>query len=122
MLAECRKLGGAATGEVKLTSGHALPARMIAHAVGPVYSKRSSQKSEELLRSCYRNTLDMAVENELRTVVRLSNRLCSSSTRVDSVLLLRLATGLSRDLNWSVSSQESLDTCGSSFSHFSGYL
>ena len=39
LVAECRKLGGCATGEAKITGGHRLPARHIIHAVGPVWSR-----------------------------------------------------------------------------------
>src|SRR5438309_2298855 len=37
LLAECRKLGGARTGEAKITRGYKLNARHVVHAVGPVW-------------------------------------------------------------------------------------
>src|SRR6185436_11287208 len=37
ILAECRRLGGCATGDAKITNGGNLPARHVIHAVGPVY-------------------------------------------------------------------------------------
>lgn len=66
---ECALLNGAETGEVKLTTGHDLPAKHVAHAVGPIYSKNRKEWSEEMLRSCYRTTLELAVEAELKTIV-----------------------------------------------------
>lgn len=79
---ECKLLNGAETGEVKLTTGHDLPAKHIAHAVGPIYSSSRKEHCEEMLRSCYRTTLELAVQNELRSVVsvvclRVSKGPCS---------------------------------------------
>ncbi|HUU97143.1 MAG TPA: O-acetyl-ADP-ribose deacetylase [Phycisphaerae bacterium] len=65
--AACRKLGGCDTGDAKITPGFKLPARHIIHTVGPVY--RDGQHGEsELLASCYRRSLEVAVENGLKTV------------------------------------------------------
>lgn len=65
--AACRRLGGCATGDAKLTPGFRLPARFIIHTVGPVY--RDGRSGEpELLASCYRRSLEVAVENGARTV------------------------------------------------------
>jgi O-acetyl-ADP-ribose deacetylase len=59
--AACRELGGCPTGQVKVTSGFDLPAKYIFHAVGPVW--RGGEAGEpELLASCYRRALDLAVE------------------------------------------------------------
>ncbi|BGP46140.1 hypothetical protein JCM10450v2_001980 [Rhodotorula kratochvilovae] len=68
LLAECRTLNGAETGETKLTGGHRLPVKHIAHTVGPVYSRGRREECEEKLRSCYKTTLDLCVENNIRTV------------------------------------------------------
>lgn len=59
LLEECRGLGGASTGEVKLTGGYRLPARFVAHAVGPVW-RGGDQGEPELLASCYRQALELA--------------------------------------------------------------
>ncbi len=65
--AACRKLGGCATGDAKLTPGFNLPARYIIHTVGPVY--RDGRHGEpELLSSCYRRALEVAAEHGARTV------------------------------------------------------
>ena len=65
--AACRELGGCDTGDAKITPGFNLPARHIIHTVGPVY--RDGQHGEpELLASCYRRSLEVAVENRLKTV------------------------------------------------------
>jgi len=67
LLAECRTLGGARTGEVKLTGGHALPARFVLHAVGPVWRGGASGEPA-LLARCYRGALALAREHALRSV------------------------------------------------------
>jgi O-acetyl-ADP-ribose deacetylase (regulator of RNase III) len=67
LLEECRKLGGARTGEVKLTAGHALRARFVLHAVGPVW-RGGGQGEPELLAACYRGALALARTHDLRSV------------------------------------------------------
>ncbi len=67
LLAECRTLGGCPTGEARITRGYRLPARHVIHAVGPVWSG-GSHHEDELLASCYRNSLALAATQGLRTV------------------------------------------------------
>ena len=57
----CAKLGGCATGEAKLSPGFGLPAKWIIHTVGPIWCG-GSRNEEDLLRSCYRNSLALALE------------------------------------------------------------
>ena len=67
LLAACRELKGCQTGQAKITPGFQLPARYVIHTVGPVY--RDGQSGEpELLASCYRESLALAVENDLQSV------------------------------------------------------
>jgi len=66
LLEECRGIGGCPTGEARITRGYNLPARHVIHTVGPVYSGKPRDK--ELLTSCYLNSLNLAVENNLTTV------------------------------------------------------
>jgi O-acetyl-ADP-ribose deacetylase (regulator of RNase III) len=67
LLQECRTLGGCRVGEAKLTSGHRLPVRHVIHTVGPVWQGGGAGE-DELLQSCYRNSLQLAAETGLRTV------------------------------------------------------
>ena len=67
LLRECETLGGCATGDAKVTGGYALPARWVIHTVGPVWSGGSNGEGE-LLASCYRRCLELAVEHSIRTV------------------------------------------------------
>ena len=67
LLAECRTLGGARTGEAKLTRGHRLPARFVIHAVGPVWQGGGAGE-DAALASCYRSALAIAAERGLRSI------------------------------------------------------
>ena len=67
LLEECRTLGGAETGEAKITGGYRLKARHVIHTVGPVWHG-GDRNEEELLASCYRNSLSLAASYGLKTV------------------------------------------------------
>lgn len=67
LLAECRTLGGCATGEAKLTGGYNLPARYVIHTVGPVW-RGGQQDEDELLARCYRNSLALAEQHKIQTI------------------------------------------------------
>lgn len=67
LLAECRTLGGARPGEVKLTAGYRLPAKYVAHAVGPVW-QGGERGEDQLLEACYRRSLELAVAHGLSSI------------------------------------------------------
>ncbi len=67
LLAECRTLGGCKTGEAKITRGYRLPARWVIHTVGPVW-RGGSQNEPELLASCYRQSLRLAAQHDIKTI------------------------------------------------------
>jgi O-acetyl-ADP-ribose deacetylase (regulator of RNase III) len=67
LLAECRTLGGCRPGEAKITGGYRLPARFVIHTAGPVW--RGGEHGEpETLANCYRNSLQVAIENRVKTI------------------------------------------------------
>jgi O-acetyl-ADP-ribose deacetylase (regulator of RNase III) len=67
LLEECRKLGGCATGEAKMTKGHRLPASYVIHTVGPVW-RGGSHEEDRLLADCYRNCLKLAADQNIRAI------------------------------------------------------
>ncbi len=67
LLAECRTLNGCPTGQAKLTRGYRLPAKYVIHAVGPVWHGGASGEPQ-LLASCYRSSLALAVEHGAKTI------------------------------------------------------
>ena len=67
LLVACRKLGGCATGDAKLTSGFRLPATWVIHTPGPVW-RGGAQDEADLLASCYRRSLELAAEKGARSI------------------------------------------------------
>ena len=67
LLEETRTLGGCETGEAKITLGYNLPARHVIHTVGPVWHGGKSRE-DELLANCYRNSLELAARDGLKSI------------------------------------------------------
>lgn len=68
LLAECRTLNGCRTGEAKITKGYKLPAKFVIHTVGPVW-RGGKANEEQLLENCYRNSLQVALQHDIHTIV-----------------------------------------------------
>lgn len=67
LLEECEKLNGCKTGEAKITRGYKLNAKYVIHTPGPIW-RGGSWGEAELLASCYRNSLSLALENGIKTI------------------------------------------------------
>jgi O-acetyl-ADP-ribose deacetylase (regulator of RNase III) len=71
ILEECRKIvarqGGCATGEAVITTAGKLPSKFVIHTVGPVWNGGNNNEREKLS-NCYRNSLQLALEQNCRTV------------------------------------------------------
>jgi O-acetyl-ADP-ribose deacetylase (regulator of RNase III) len=66
LLEACRRIGGCPTGEARITPGFRLPAPWIIHTVGPIW--RGDGRENDLLRSCYVNSLQLALEHDVQTI------------------------------------------------------
>ena len=67
LLAECRTLGGCATGKAKITRGYKLPAKWVIHTVGPVWHD-GNHGEDELLANCYRSCFALVAQHGIKTV------------------------------------------------------
>jgi len=91
LLEECRQLGGCRPGEAKLTRGCNLPARFVIHTVGPVWSGGNRGEAETLA-NCYRNSLCVAVENEIKSVAFPAISCGAYGYPIDAAAQITLAT------------------------------
>ncbi len=64
---ECKTLSGCETGQSKITKGYNLPSKFIIHTVGPVW-RGGKNNEEELLKSCYLTSLNLAIKNNIKTI------------------------------------------------------
>src|SRR6058998_1641995 len=67
LVEECRRVGPCETGSAKITAGYLLPAKYVIHAVGPVWMGGRLNEAE-LLAGCYRTSLELAAQYDLRSV------------------------------------------------------
>jgi len=67
LLKECRTLNDCKTGEAKITKGYNLSAKFVIHTVGPVWHGGNNNE-DELLANCYKNSLKLAEENNIKTI------------------------------------------------------
>lgn len=67
LMEECRVHNGCDPGEAKITGAYNLPCKKVIHTVGPIWV--GGHKDEHsLLASCYRNSLEMASKNDIKTI------------------------------------------------------
>ncbi|MFC1687017.1 O-acetyl-ADP-ribose deacetylase [Patescibacteria group bacterium] len=67
LLEECKTLGSCPTGEARITKGYNLPAKYVIHTVGPVWQGGKNNEAE-LLANCYRNSLELAIRNGIKSI------------------------------------------------------
>ena len=67
IIEECRALGGCQTGDAKITAAGKMPSKHVIHTVGPVY-RGGGHAEADLLASCHRRSLEVALENGLKTI------------------------------------------------------
>ena len=91
LLEECRSLHGCETGEAKLTGGYNLPCKYVIHTVGPVWNG-GKHKEAELLADCYRNSLQVAIDHQIRKVAFPSISTGVYSYPVEEAALISVGT------------------------------
>lgn len=99
LLEECRVLGGCKTGEAQITKGYNLPANFVIHTVGPVWQDGSFNE-DELLASCYRNSLQLTIENSIKTIAFPSistGAYCFPVKRAARIAILEITNFLETD-------------------------
>lgn len=67
LLKECMGLGGCETGKAKITKAYRLPCDHVIHTPGPIW-RGGDHRERELLASCYRSCLDLAVEHGIKKI------------------------------------------------------
>ncbi len=67
LLEECKSLGGCKRGEAKITKGYNLKANYVIHTPGPIW-RGGKWGEDELLENCYKNSLQLAKENGVKTI------------------------------------------------------
>ncbi|KAJ5111526.1 hypothetical protein N7532_002061 [Penicillium argentinense] len=71
LVKECSGLDGCDTGDAKITQAYNLPCKYVVHTVGPIYhsaSRQDATRPEKLLRSCYRTSMELAMQHSLKTI------------------------------------------------------
>ena len=91
LLEECRTLNGCNTGGAKITKAYNLPCKYVIHTVGPVWHG-GNRKEPQLLADCYRNSLQLAVDNKIRSVAFPSISTGVYRFPVDEAAKIALAT------------------------------
>ncbi len=71
--AECNKIMSTQnhaekTGDAKITEAYNLLCKHVIHTVGPIISRKLTEKDRELLKSCYHSCLDLAIEKNLKSI------------------------------------------------------
>ena len=64
----CSKIGHCDVGKAVITPGFNLKAKYIIHTVGPFYNHYDKETNEMLLADCYRNSLNLAKKNGIKSI------------------------------------------------------
>lgn len=108
LLQECRTLGGARTGQAKITGGYNLPAKYVIHTPGPVWHGGGSREAE-LLAACWRNCLHLAAQNRCRSIAFPS--ISTGVYRFPITQAAAIALGEIKDFSASPSTLNSIIIC-----------
>jgi O-acetyl-ADP-ribose deacetylase (regulator of RNase III) len=118
LLEACRRLGRCDFGDAKITPGFKLKAAYVIHAVGPVW-RGGGHGEPRLLASCYRRSLELATEQELKSIAFPS--ISTGAFRYPIELAAPIAVAAVRDFIRAPASVEDVVFCCFSPKDFSIY-
>ena len=101
LIEKCKELDGCESGEAKITSGYNSKAKYIIHTVAPKWYDEEKNDKERILRECYQNSLNLAIDFGCRKIAIpcLGIGLYGCPIEIAAKIAIDFALGVSRSEN-----------------------